>query len=90
MKIEVSRNFDRTYRKLSNDLQREVDETTTLFVEYYASRQFPKSLRVHKCSRFLSLSVSMNYRVFVLPIKDGIKFIFLGDHNDAVQFLKNI
>jgi len=58
------------------------------FIDCYLTRQFPKGLRAHKCGPFLSLSVSMNYRIFILPIVGGIKFVFIGDHEDADRYLK--
>ena len=88
MIVEYTRSFDRQYAGLSDALQQEVRETIGFFLDYYASRQFPKSLRVHKCGRFLSLSVSMNCRVFVLSIPRGVKFVFVGDHHDALNYLK--
>ena len=88
MIVEFTRNFDRQFTELSKDLQADTKEMITFFLDYYTSRQFPKSLRVHKCGRFLSLSVSMNYRVFVLPIQGGVKFVFVGDHRDAANYLK--
>ena len=54
----------------------------------YLTRQFPKGLRMHKCGPFLSLSVTMSHRVFVLPISGGIKFVFVGNHEDAERYLK--
>jgi hypothetical protein len=86
--IEFTKSFDRLYAKLPEALQDETDETISSFLDYYASRQFPKSLRVHKCGRFLSLSITMNYRVFVLPIPGGVKFVFVGNHRDAEEYLK--
>ena len=88
MIVEFTKSFDRQYAGLSEDLQRETKELVSFFLDYYASRQFPKSLRVHKCGRFLSLSISMNYRVFVLPIQGGVKFVFVGNHRDAENYLK--
>ncbi len=88
MIVEYSRNFDKKYERLSKELQSDVDELIAFFLDYYASKQFPKNLRVHKCHRFLSLSLTMNYRVFVLPIFGGVKFVFVGDPDDAVQYLK--
>ena len=88
MIARVTRNFERNYAKLSPELQRQADDVIALFVDYYASRQFPKSLRVHKCNRFLSLSITMSYRIFVLPIEGGVKIVFVGDHEAATNYLK--
>lgn len=88
MIVEYARSFDRQYAALSVPLQGEVKDTIALFLDFYASRQFPKSLRVHKCGRFLSLSASMNYRIFVIAITGGVKFVFVGDHRDAENYLK--
>lgn len=88
MIVRSTPSFDRQYAALSMPLQGEVKDTIGLFLDYYTSRQFPKSLRVHKCGRFLSLSVSMNYRVFVVSITGGVKFVFAGNHRDAENYLK--
>ena len=88
MIIQYARCFDRQYAALSAVLQRDVDHTVLFFLKYFTSRQFPKGLRVHKCGRFLSLTVTMSYRVFVLPIRGGVKFVFVGNHKDAENYLK--
>ena len=89
MTVEYTKSFDRQFGGLPDDLQSQTREVIATFLDYYASRQFPKSLRAHKCGRFLSLSVTMNYRVFLLPIRGGIKFVFVGNHRDAEGYLKN-
>ena len=89
MKVEFSRSFDRQYNGLSSELQKQAKETIEFFLEYYSSRQYPKGLRIHKCGRFLSLTITMNYRVFVIPIPGGVKFVFVGNHRDAQNYLKN-
>ena len=88
MIVEFTKSFDRQYAGLSRELQKDARETLSIFLDYYASRQFPKSLRAHKCGRFLSLSVTMNYRIFVLPLRGGVKFVFVGDHRDAEEYLR--
>ncbi len=88
MIVEYSRNFDKNFERLSKELQNDVTDLISFFLDYYASKQFPKSLRVHKCHRFLSLSLTMNYRIFVLPISGGVKFVFVGNHEDAVRYLR--
>ena len=89
MTVEFTKSFNRQFGKLSDDLQSETQEIIGTFLDYYASRQFPKSLRVHKCGHFLSLSVTMNYRVFALPVRGGVKLVFVGNHRDAEDYLKN-
>lgn len=88
MTVEFTKSFDRQYASLPSDLQKRTKETLVFFLDYYASRQFPKSLRIHKCGRFLSLSVTMNYRILLLPIHGGVKFVFVGNHRDAEKYLK--
>ncbi len=90
MIVEYGRSFLKAFDRLPKEYQQDVRDLIELFLDYYASRQYPKGLRVHKCNRFLSLSLSMNYRVFALPVSGGVKFVFVGNHDDAVQFLKNI
>jgi hypothetical protein len=88
MKVEFTRSFDKQFAGLSPEHKGEAEEKIGIFLEYYASRQFPKSLRMHKCGRFVSLSVSMNYRLFLIPIPGGLKFVFVGSHRDAENYLK--
>ena len=88
MRVEFTKSFDRQYGKLPDELQKTTKEVLSFFLDYYASRQFPKSLRVHKCGRFISLSVTMNYRIFLLPVQGGVKFVFVGNHRDAEDYLK--
>ena len=88
MIVGFTRSCDRQYSKLPEDLQKETEEVLSVFLDYYARGQFPKSLRVHKCGRFLGLSITMNYRMFLLPIRGGVKFVFVGNHRDAEDYLK--
>ncbi len=88
MIVEYTRSFDRNFSKLSSDLQGEVKKAIGEFLDCYTHRQFPKSLRAHRCGPFISLSVSMNYRIFVSPISHGVKFVFVGDHEDVDDYLK--
>ena len=89
MIVEFTRSFDKNFEKLPTDIQLKSRQIIETFIDCYASRQFPKSLRVHKCGPFLSLSVSIRHRIFVMPITSGVKFIFIGDHEDADNYLKN-
>ena len=88
MIVEYTRSFDRNFSKLPSYLQEEVKTAIGGFLDCYAHRQFPKSLRAHKCGPFISLSVSMNHRVFVSPVRGGVRFVFVGDHRDADDYLK--
>jgi hypothetical protein len=88
VRVEYTRSFDRQFAALSEPLQTDAVTTIETFLDYYASRQFPKGLRVHKCGRFLSISIHMNYRIFIIPITGGLKFVFVGNHQDADRYLK--
>ena len=88
MIVEFTRSFDANFTKFPPELQKKSRSTVEIFIDCYLKRQFPKGLRVHKCGPFLSLSVTMKYRIFVLPIPDGIRFVFIGDHVDAERYLK--
>lgn len=88
MIIEFTKSFDRQFASLAPDLQTKSRQTIERFIGCYASKQFPKGLRVHKCGPFVNLSVSMNHRIFVLPIPGGVKFVFVGDHEAADRYLR--
>ena len=88
MIVEFTRSFDRNFSKLPIALQKEAKGVVGEFLDCYTHRQFPKSLRMHKCGPFVSLSVSMSYRIFVSPTAGGVKFVFVGDHKDADDYLK--
>ena len=88
MIVEFTRSFDKGFSRLPGDLQLKSKETIQNFIDCYADRHFPKGLRAHRCGPFLSLSMTMNHRILVLPIEGGIKFVFIGDHKDAENYLK--
>lgn len=88
MIVQYTKSFDRSYAALPKYLRDASKETIALFLKHYASRDFPKGLRLHKAGPFLSLSVTMNYRIFVSPIPGGLRFVFIGDHKDADNYLK--
>ena len=69
-------------------LQNEAREIIGQFLDSYARRQFPQGLRAHKCGPFISLSIGMNYRIYVSAIRGGVQFAFIGDHQDADHYLK--
>ncbi|MBI4353187.1 MAG: hypothetical protein HY593_04590 [Candidatus Omnitrophica bacterium] len=88
MIIQYTEVFEDDFAKLPELLQEKCRETIASFIDAYTIRQFPKGLRVHKCGTFLSLSISMKHRIFVRPILGGIRFVFVGDHEDADRWLK--
>lgn len=88
MRVEFTGNFDKNFSKFDLWLQKLSKKTIEEFIDSYTHKQYPKSLRAHKCGPFLSISITMNYRIYVLPIPDGIRFVFIGDHKDAENYLK--
>jgi hypothetical protein len=87
MNIEFAESFYRGFSKLSVPLQQKSHKTVDRFLQAFESRRFPKGLRVHKCGPFISLSVSMNIRIFVFPVTGGVRFVFIGNHEDADRYL---
>lgn len=88
MKIESTKSFDREFASLSDALQTQSRKAIDLFLRAFESRQFPKGLRIHKCGPFISLSVTMDHRIFVSAIPGGIRFVFIGDHEAAERYLR--
>lgn len=88
MIVEFTRSFDRNFEKLPIDLQIKTRRAVETFIDCYTARHFPKGLRVHKCGPFVSISISIRHRIFILPIPGGIKFVFVGDHADADRYLR--
>ena len=88
MNVEFEEAFTEGFGRLPTEIQVKCRERVRDFGICYAKRQFPKSFRLHKCGHFLSVSITMNYRIFVRPIPGGIKFSFVGNHDDADRFLR--
>lgn len=88
MNIEFTKSFDAGYSGLEQALQLKSRKAIEQFIRSYESHQFPKGLRIHKCGPFLSISVTMKHRIFAYPIAGGIRFVFIGDHEDAERYLK--
>ena len=88
MNIEFTKSFDDGFAALPMTLQEKSRKAIDDFLAAYESRRFPKGLRIHKCGPFISLSVTMRYRIFVSPIVAGVRFVFIGDHEDADRYLK--
>ena len=86
--VEFTKSFNGFFSKLPLEIQEKGRRTIEDFIDGYLARHFPKGMRAHKCGPFLSLSVTMNYRIFVLPISGGVKFVFFGTHEDANHYLK--
>ena len=89
MIIEFTKSFDEGYQSLPPTLQLKSRQAIDSFICSYESRQFPKGLRIHKCGPFLSISVTMKHHIFVFPIMGGIRFVFIGDHEDADRYLND-
>lgn len=92
MNIEFTRGFrgfDEGYAALPQQLQLKSRKAIDQFIQSYEIRQFPKGLRIHKCGPFLSISVTMKHRIFAYPITGGIRFVFVGDHEDADRYLRS-
>lgn len=75
-------------RNLPRPIQEKSRKSIDQFLSCYERRAFPKGLRIHKCGPFLSISVSMQYRIFVHPVAGGLRFVFIGDHEDADRYLR--
>ena len=88
MNIEFTKSFDKGFTGLPGPLQEKSRKAIDLFLQAYELRQFPKGLRIHKCGPFISISVAMNYRIFVSPVTGGVRFVFIGDHEDADRYLR--
>ena len=88
MNIEFTKGFDAGYSRLPQMLQIKSRKAIDQFIRSYETRQFPEGLRIHKCGPFLSISIIMKHRVFACPIAGGIRFVFIGDHEDADRYLK--
>ena len=89
MNIEFTKSFDEGYAGFPETLQLKSRKAIDQFIRSYESRRFPKGLRIHKCGPFLSISITMKHRVFACPIAGGIRFVFIGDHEDADRYLKS-
>ena len=88
MNIEFTKGFDGGYVSLPQTLQIKSRQAIDTFIQSYESRRFPKGLRIHKCGPFPNISVTMKHRVFAYPIAGGIRFVFIGNHEDADRYLK--
>ena len=88
MIVEFAKSFDDRYQALPQALQTKCRAAIEEFLNAYQSQKFPKGLRVHKCGPFLSVSFTMRHRIFVYPIRGGIKFAFVGDHQEMERYLK--
>jgi hypothetical protein len=88
MNVDFAESFYRGFSGLPVPLQQKSRETVDRFLQAFESRRFPKGLRVHKCGPFISLSVTMSLRIFVYPISGGVRFVFVGTHDDAERYLK--
>jgi hypothetical protein len=86
--ILFTKGFDLGFKALPRELQEKSRKTIDSFLRRYEARRFPKGLRIHKCGPFLSISVTMQYRIFVLPIPNGLRLVFIGDHEDADRYLR--
>lgn len=88
MNIESTKRFDKEFASLPEMLQKKSRKAMETFLNAFESRQFPKGLRIHKCGPFFSISVTLNHRIFMSPIAGGIRFVFVGDHDDANRYLR--
>lgn len=88
MIVEFTQTFDTGFQKLEQGLQKKCKAALSAFLDCYVEKRFPKSLRVHKCGPFLSLSLTMKHRVLVSPIRGGLRFVFAGDHDAMDRYLK--
>ena len=88
MNVESTQHFNSEFDKLPAELQEKNRKTIISFIAAYQTRQFPKGLRIHKCGPFISISVTMDYRIFVSAIPGGVRFVFVGDHDEADRYLR--
>ena len=89
MNIEVTKNFEDGFAALPEPLREKSRKVIDSFIRSFESRRYPKGLRIHKCGPFISLSVTMKHRIFVSTVAGGVRFVFIGDHEDADRYLRN-
>lgn len=90
MIVRYAAGFDRMLGGLPEHLQEETRKLITVFLERFAGKEFPQGMRVHKCGPFISLSIDLDYRIYLRPIPGGLFFVFVGNHRDADRYLKKI
>lgn len=88
MNILFTKAFDGGFQVLPRPLQEKSRKAIDSFLSCYETHRFPKGLRIHKYGPFLSISVTIQHRIFVLPMPGGFNFVFIGDHDDADRYLK--
>jgi hypothetical protein len=86
--IEFTKSFDEGFAALPALLREKSRKAIDSFLSSFESRRYPKGLRIHKCGPFISLSVTMKHRIFVASIPKGVRFVFIGDHEDADRYLR--
>ena len=84
MRLNASEKFDKGYRKLPQDIQKQVDKKLALFVEYgfyYPPLRFT-ILKKYAREGVYELSVTKNYRVILQKIRDDEYYLLrVGTHN---------
>lgn len=88
MNVEVTKSFEVGFAALPEPLREKSRKAIDVFLRSFESRRYPKGLRIHKCGPFLNLSVTMRHRIFVSSIAGGVRFVFVGDHEDADRYLR--
>lgn len=89
MKLNASEKFDKGFRKLPQDIQKQVDKKLALFLEYdfyYPSLRF-KILKKYAREGVFELSVTKNYRIILQKIgNDEYYLLRVGTHDIVEKF----
>ncbi|MDO8886177.1 hypothetical protein [Candidatus Oleimmundimicrobium sp.] len=84
MKFIVTRHFERCYRKLPSDIQKQTDAKLRLLAELPKQHPSLRVKRIQGTTDMWEASITMNYRFTFQISKEAIILRKIGKHEDVL------
>ena len=89
MKFEYLNSYNRSFKKLPRNIQKNVSKAISQFIDFILSGQKPEGLGLKKLYKhYWEIRVGLSFRILFELKGNLVTFILVGDHNQIEQFLK--
>ena len=91
MRVDYLSRFDRSFEKLDQAVQKDVQQAIVSFLDHVVIGSRPQGLGLRRLrGPFWEIRIGLRYRALFEMKKDWITFIFVGSHDEVRKFLRGI
>ena len=91
MRFEFAPSFERSIKRLPPDRKSLIKKSVAKFMDFTETGIKPEGLGLkHLRGNYWEIRATIRDRIIMLFVKDLIKFIIAGNHDEIRAFLKNV